>query len=315
MVESRWGASVNPGELFGLLPDMAVFARVVDAGSFSAAAHQLGSTPSTVSRQIKRLEEKLGVRLLERSTRRLRLTDSGAQVHRHCRDMLDAASAAADAAGESAGRARGRVSLSAPTAFAKTVLHPLVSGFLDANPDVDLQLVFTDRDVDPVADDVDLVIRLTDDPPPGLAGRPLGVVRWVLCASPGYLVARGMPETPRELAQHDCLRLGESPDDANWRFLRSHESVTVGVRGRYVANHAGARLEAAVAGLGIANLPDFVASAALRHGDVVHVLPGWTLDSRAYIGTIWLLYPPNRFLPPKVRVLIDHLVAQLAPAA
>lgn len=306
---------MNPAELLGLLPDLAVFARVVDAGSFSAAAQQLGSTPSTVSRQIKRLEERLGVRLLERSTRRLRVTDSGAQVHRHCRDMMDAASGAADAAGESASRARGRVSLSAPTAFAKAVLHPLVHGFLDMHPDVDLQLVFTDRDVDPVADDVDLVIRLTDDPPAGLAGRPLGVVRWVLCASPGYLAARGMPDTPRDLAEHDCLYLGENPDDSRWRFRRGAESVSVGVHGRYVVNHAGARLEAAVAGLGIANLPEFAALAALQRGDVVRVLPEWTLDARAYIGTIWLLYPPNRFLPPKVRVLIDHLVAQLAPAA
>lgn len=304
---------MNPAELLELLPDMAVFARVVEAGSFSAAAHQLGSTPSTVSRQIKRLEEKLGVRLLERSTRRLRLTDSGTQVHRHCRDMLDAASGAADAAGESAGQARGRVSLSAPTAFAKAVLHPLMPGFLDAYPDVDLQLVFTDRDVDPLADDVDLVVRLTDHPPPGLAGRPLGVVRWVLCAAPAYLAARGMPDTPRELARHDCLHLGESPDDGRWRLRRGAESATVAVRGRYIANHAGARLEAAMAGLGIANLPDFVAADALRRGDVVRVLADWTLDARAYMGTVWLLYPPNRFLPPKVRVLIDHLVARLVP--
>lgn len=306
---------MNPADLLDLLPDLAVFARVVDAGSFSAAAHQLGSTPSTVSRQIKRLEERLGARLLERSTRRLRMTESGTQVHRHCRDMMDAASGAADAAGESAGRARGRVSLSAPTAFAKSVLHPLVPGFLDAHPEVDLQLVFTDRDVDPLADDVDLVVRLTDHPPPGLAGRPLGVVRWVLCAAPAYLAARGMPDAPKELAQHDCLHLGESPDDGRWRFRRGAESLSVTVHGRYIANHAGARLEAAMAGLGIANLPDFVAADALRRGEVVCVLADWTLDARAYIGTVWLLYPSNRFLPPKVRVLIDHLAAHLAPTA
>ncbi|MES2529781.1 MAG: LysR family transcriptional regulator [Pseudomonadota bacterium] len=305
---------MNPAELLDLMPDLAVFARVVEAGSFSAAAHQLGSTPSTVSRQIKRLEERLGVRLLERSTRRLRVTDSGAQVYRHCRDMLDAASSAADAAGESTGRARGRVSLSAPTAFAKTVLHPLVPGFLGTHPDVDLRLVFSDRDVDPLTDDVDLVIRLTDQPPPGLAGRPLGVVRWVLCAAPEYLAARGMPNAPQELVQHDCLHLGESPDDSRWRFRRGVESATVTVHSRYVANHAGARLDAAIAGLGIANLPDFVARDALTRGAVERVLTDWTLDARAYIGTVWLLYPPNRFLPPKVRVLIDHLVARLAPS-
>src|ERR1700729_3940122 len=123
---------MNPNELFALLPDMAVFARVVEAGNFSLAARQLGSTPSTVSRQIKRLEEALATRLLERSTRKVRVTESGAQGVRYCRDMVSAASAAVDAAGQLGGRAQGKVSVSAPTAFAKTVIHPLVPGFLRA---------------------------------------------------------------------------------------------------------------------------------------------------------------------------------------
>lgn len=304
---------MNPSQLLALMPDLAVFARVVDAGSFSLAARQLGSTPSTVSRQVQRLEQKLGVRLLERSTRRLRITASGTQVHRHCRDMVEAAASAADAASESAGRACGKVSLSAPTAFAKTVLHPLVPAFLAAYPEVDLRLVFTDQAVDPLVDDLDLVIRLTDEPPQGLAGRPLGTVQWLLGASPDYLRTRGTPSAPQELAQHDCLHLGETADDNRWHFRRSDASETVTVKGRYIANHAGARLEAAILGLGIANLPDFVATQALRRGALVQVLPDWTLDARAYVGTVWVLYPPNRFLPPRVRVLIDHLVAHLQP--
>ncbi|GAB7541811.1 LysR family transcriptional regulator [Cupriavidus sp. 8B] len=306
---------MNPTELFDLLPDMAVFARVVDAGNFSVAARQLGSTPSTVSRQIKRLEQALATRLLERSTRKVRVTESGAQVYRYCRDMVSAASGAIDAAGHLAGRPQGRVSVSAPTAFAKTVIHPLVPGFLRAYPEVDLQLLFTDHEVDPLDDDLDLVIRLTGHPPPGLAGRRLGAVRWLLCASPAYLRARGTPGHPRDLAQHDCLYLGETTDDNRWRFQRDAQTQTVEVRGRYIANHAGARREAAQQDFGIANLPEFTAADALHSGELVQVLADWELQVRAYVGSVWLLYPPNRFLPPKVRALIDYLAQHIGDAA
>ncbi|MYZ41678.1 LysR family transcriptional regulator [Schauerella aestuarii] len=299
---------MNPTDLFTSLPDMAVFARVVDAGNFSLAARQLGSTPSTVSRQIKRLEQVLGARLLERSTRHIRLTEAGAQVYRHCHDMLNAANGAVDAAGNVTARPRGRVRLSAPTAFAKTVLHPLVPDFLQRYPEVDVQLVFTDREADPLVDDLDLVIRLTERPPPGLAGRALGHVKWLLCASQAYLDRSGVPLRPADLVAHDCLYLGETTDDHRWRLRRGQAVETIAVTGRYIANHAGARLEAAQMGLGIANLPDFSANDALGEGSVVRVLPEWELDAGAYMGAIWVLYPPKRALPPKVRVLIDYLV-------
>ncbi|WP_158902548.1 LysR family transcriptional regulator [Burkholderia sp. L27(2015)] len=305
---------MNSTELFALLPDMAVFARVVDAGNFSVAARQLGSTPSTVSRQIKRLEEALATRLLERSTRKVRVTESGAQVYRYCRDMVGAASGAVDAAGQLVGRPQGKVSVSAPTAYAKTVIHPLIPGFLRAYPEVDLQLLFADHEVDPLVDDLDVVIRLTEHPAPGLAGRQLGSVRWVLCASRAYLQTRGTPEHPRDLAQHDCVYLGETADDNRWRLRRGTEAHTVEVRGRYIANHAGARLEAAQQDLGIANLPEFAAADALQRGDLLQVLADWDLEARAYVGSVWLLYPPNRFLPPKVRVLIDYLAEHIHDA-
>ncbi|WP_083654669.1 LysR family transcriptional regulator [Burkholderia sp. SRS-W-2-2016] len=305
---------MTPTELFALLPDMAVFARVVEAGNFSLAARQLGSTPSTVSRQIKRLEDALATRLLERSTRTVRVTESGAQVALLCRDMVSAASAAVDAAGQLAGKPQGKVSVSAPTQFARTVLHPLMPGFLRAYDAVDLQILFTDHDVDPLAADVDLVIRLTEHPPPGLAGRRLGAVRWLLAASPGYLLTHAMPAEPRDLRGHACIYLGESADDNRWRFRRGGETQSVEVHGRYVANHAGARLEAAQQHFGIACVPEFAAAAALASGELVEVLPDWQLDMRAYVGSVWLLYPPNRFLPPKVRVLIDYLAQHVGAA-
>jgi len=241
----------------------------------------------------------------------VKVTESGEQVVRFCREIVSAASGAVDAAGSLVGRPQGKVSLSAPTAFAKTVIHPLVPGFLRMYEEVDLQLLYADHEVDPLENDLDLVIRLTDHPPPGLAGRRLGSVRWVLCASPEYLRARGTPKHPRDLTQHDCLYLGETADDNRWRFRRGTEMHTVEVTGRYIANHAGARLEAAQQDFGIANLPEFTASRALESGELVQVLADWDLEARAYVGSVWLLYPPNRFLPPKVRALIDYLVEHI----
>ena len=309
--------------LYALLPEMAVFARVVETGNFSVAARQLGSTPSTISRQIKKLEDTLSIRLFERTTRELRVTESGEQIYRYSRDMVSAAMNAVDAAGNLAGTPRGRVNISAPTAFARTVIHPLIAHFLRTYPDVDVRLFFTDDNVEPVAGDLDLVIRLTNSPPTGLAGRPLRTVRWMLCASRDYLDTFGTPHHPSELSAHECICLGEKPDDNRWRFRRraSHvksvdepELHLVEVRGRYTANHAGARIDAALEGFGIASLPAFAAEAMVAKGALVEVLSDWEFDVNAYVGSVWLLYPPNRFLPPKVRVLIDYLVACLGDA-
>jgi DNA-binding transcriptional LysR family regulator len=228
--------------------------------------------------------------------------------------MVSAASAAVDAAGQLAARPQGKVSVSAPTQFARAVIHPLVAGFLRAYDEVDLQLLFTDHDVDPLVDDVDLVIRLTEHPPQGLAGRRLGAVRWLLVASPAYLREHGTPAQPRDLLRHACIYLGETADDNRWRFRRGAESQSVDVKGRYIANHALARLEAAQQDFGIASVPEFAATGALQSGALVQVLPDWQLVARAYVGSVWLLYPPNRFLPPKVRALIDYLVEHLHDA-
>ncbi len=202
---------MNPADLFALLPDMAVFARVVDAGNFSVAARQLGTTPSTVSRQIKRLEEALATRLLERSTRKVRVTESGAQVVRYCRDMVSAASGAVDAAGQLVGRPQGKVSVSAPMAFAKTVIHPLVPGFLRAYGEVDLQLLFSDHEVDPLDTDLDLVIRLTERPPPGLAGRPARRGALGCCAHRRLICTRGAHPGIRASSPTTTACISEKP--------------------------------------------------------------------------------------------------------
>jgi DNA-binding transcriptional LysR family regulator len=292
------------------LPDMAVFARVVEAGSFSAAARQLGLTPSAVSRQVARLEAVLRVRLLERTTRKLRLTEAGTSALVRCQALVSAARDVLALRDAHTTAARGLLRVSVAKAVGRQLIHPLIPGFLEQYPEVDVQLVVTDRTVDLFEEHIDLAIRATDEPPPGLAGRPLLRIGHMVCASPQYLARAGTPAHPRDLAQHSCLYLGEDERDRHWHFARGHEQCTVAVKGRYAANHSEMRLGGALAHLGIASLPDFTAREALQQGTLVQVLPQWSHLTH-YSGMAWVLYPPNRYLPAKARVWIDYVVAQL----
>lgn len=295
-----------------LLPYMAVFVRVVEAGSFSGAARLLGSTPSAVSRQMARLEQALALRLLERTTRQLRLNEAGAEFYQHCRSMLDAADAAV-AIGERLMRSpRGLVRLSVPKAYGKFVVGPLMPAFLQRYPEVDVQLRISDLSPDLIEDGFDLLVQVTDNPPEGLAGKPLGPVRQLLCASPEYLQRHGEPQHPQDLLRHSCLYLGETAGDNRWHLRRGELQETVTVRGRYISNHSEARLLVALEHLGITCLPHFTAAQALAEGRLREVLPQWRYTG-SYQGAAWLLWRQNHHLPPKTRALIDFLSEALIP--
>lgn len=298
---------------------MVTFLRVAELGSFSAAAAQLGVTTSAASRQVTRLEHELGVQLMQRTTRHLRLTAAGVEALARCGELVTAAQGTMQIAQRYTGEPRGQVSISAPKAFAKRVLHPLLLTFLQRYPEVDVQLIVADRDIDPIREEVDLVVRLTQHPPEGLAARPLVRVQQVLCATPRYLAQHGAITHPQDLMAHSCLSLGEQPNDHHWRFRKTgttghdgkdHEVAQVVVRGRYVANHSEVRLDGVLAHLGVGCLPNFIAQEALQRGEVVPVLPDWEFQAN-YHGMAYVLYPPSRFLPPKCRVLIDHLADAL----
>jgi DNA-binding transcriptional LysR family regulator len=306
--------AVGTNEFLKILPEMVTFLRVAELGSFSAAAMELGMTPSAASRQVARLEKALGVKLLQRTTRQLRLTEPGVEAFAHCRDLVAAAQATMQVAQQFVSEPRGRVRVSAPKAFARHVLHPLLMGFLERYPNVDVQLIVEDRDIDPIREGVDLVVRLTQDPPQGLVARPLVAVRQLLCASPRYLEQRGAIAHPRDLLAHSCLYLGEQERDNRWRLCQGDEVVDVMVQGRYVANHSELRLDAVHRGLGVGCLPDFVARDALERGAIVHVLPGWELHAK-YHGQTYLLFPPNTLMLSKCRALIDYLTSALADQA
>lgn len=294
-----------------LLAEMAIFVRVVETGSFSEAARQLGSSPSAVSRSISRLEKALATRLLQRTTRKLRLSDGGEEVFKRCSEMVSAARSVMEVSGQFTHEAQGLVRVSVPKAVGRFVVHPHMAEFLRRYPKVDVELLHEDRDVDLIDDHVDLAIRITDRPPPGLIGRQLLRIDHLLCATPQYLAEHGTPVHPQDLRLHSCIYLGETPGDARWKFTQGSKAVTVGVRGRYAANHTGVRLDAVQQHLGIGSLPYFTARHALEQGLIVQVLPDWTFLA-SYHGGAWLLHSPTRYLPPKLRVFIDYLVECLA---
>jgi DNA-binding transcriptional LysR family regulator len=297
-----------------LMPDMAVFVRVVETGSFSAAALEFGMTPSAVSRQVSRLEQALSVRLLERTTRKLRLSEAGAEAYQDCLKMVAAARAALDVANKFVALPQGLLRVSMPKAFGKTVVSPLMPAFLRQYPEVDVQLILNDRRLDLINDDVDLAIYITDRPPDGVVARALMQIDQVLCATPEYLAEHGTPVHPQELSRHNCVYLGETADDAEWRFRRGAETSTIKVHGRYIANHSEVRLEGVLQHLGIGCLPYFTARSALAEALVVPVLADWEFLA-AYQGTAFIQYLPNRYLARKMRVFIDYLVQHLAGSA
>ena len=289
-----------------LLPDLATFVLIVDQGSFSAAARVSGATPSAMSRCVSRLEQALGNKLLHRTTRKLRLSESGRSVYEHAQMMLDAARQAMNAGSSVQDIAQGTLTISVPKAVGRFVIHPLMREFLARYPQVDVRLRLEDRYMDLIDDGVDLALRITDSPSPGLHGKPLIPIKHLICATPEYLRQHGTPEQPEDLRQHSCIRLGETPADSRWKFRKRGKSETIQTHGRYAANHTGVRLDAVLNHLGIGSLPLFTASAALARGEIVQVLPDWEFISD-YSGQLWLLWSSGKHMPARMRAMIDYL--------
>ena len=296
-----------------MLKEMAVFAQVVDSGGFSAAARMLGLTTSAVSRHVSRLETHIGGRLLHRTTRSLSLTELGQQVHAGCLRMLSTAREIHALAGSYRARPNGVLAVTAPVALGQIWLVPRLPVFLERYPEVQVRLILVDRNVDLVEEGVDLAIRIATEPAPGLAARPLGKVRYVLVASPQYLVAHGGPATPHDLPRYACSYLGYARFGEEWTFRRDGAASSLRVPSRLTINNSVALLAAVEAGSGIGLLPNFTARAALEQGRVRQVLAEWQLDE-PYAGNVYAVYPPGPHLPLKVRAFIDYLVAEAAPA-
>ncbi|WP_312269499.1 LysR substrate-binding domain-containing protein [Pseudescherichia sp.] len=293
-----------------LLPDLATFVTIIEQGSFSAAARVSGATPSAISRCVSRLEQEMGCKLLHRTTRKLALTETGRTVYEHAQEMLEAARQALDSGGSLQTVAQGKLTVSVPKAVGRFVIHPLMPEFLARYPQIDVILRLEDRYVDLINDGVDLVLRITDSPSPGLYGKALMPITHVICATPEYLRRQGTPAHPQDLRHHSCISLGETPADARWKFRLRDKMETVQTRGRYAANHTGVRLDAVKHHIGIGSLPLFTAREALERGEIIQVLPEWEFIS-TYSGELWLLWTRNKHMPAKMRAMINYLTEKM----
>ncbi len=294
------------------LKEMAIFAQVVEHGSFSAAARQLGIATSAVSRHVTRLEAHMGGRLLQRTTRSLALTELGTEVHAGCVRMLATAREVSALAGRYSAQPTGVIAVTAPIVFGQMWLAPRLPGFLRRYPEVDVRLTLVDRTVDLIDDGADLAIRIARELAPGLAARPLCAMTYVLIASDRYLEVHGEPAVPAELAEHSCICLRHSELDHLWRLQRGTEMVGVAVQTRVSINNSAAIMAAVEADGGIGMVSDFAAQAALDRGTVRRVLPDWQVAD-VHQRMVHAVYVPGRHIALKIRAFIDYLAA--APGA
>jgi len=295
------------------LSEMAIFAKVVEAKSFSAAARQLNLTKSAVSKQVSRLEQALGVRLLNRTTRTLSLTGEGNAVYEHCARLVAAAEAAELAASQLVAAPRGTIRLSAPVSFGTQHIAPALSGFLARYPETRIELVLLDRFVDLADEGFDLVIRLSGRLPEGHVARHLLDIDFIVCAAPAYLERHGTPQTPADLATHNCLLYGHEGFGSSWTFRQKQgkqDEQRVRVAGNYQVNSSEAVRNALCDGLGLALAPCLTVHDDLANGVLHALLPDW--QAIAPFNSAQAVYLPNRQLSPKVRALIDHLVEHFA---
>ncbi len=298
-------------KLIALLPDLAAFILVVNEGSFTAAAKKLNVTPSALSKTISRLEAALSVKLFERTTRSLVITQAGQRVYDQSLVMVNAAQQAVDLSTADHTEPSGAITVAAPEAFLNSVLQPLVIPFLERYPQIQLKLRVADGDIDLLRDNIDIAFRLTDKPHENQVLKEISKTYLVLCASPSYIQQQGMPQHPSELEQHDCLYLAETNTDHLWTFLKEDEFLTVPVSGRYAVNHSQMRLSGVKSGLGVGIFHDFVIQDALKEGSVVKVLPDWTIKSN-YHGAIAMQYAQTKYMPARLRAFIDFAQEKLA---
>lgn len=292
------------------LARMSVFASVVDCGGFSAAAAKLGVSKSLASQYVTELEKALGVKLLNRTTRRVHTTESGEVFYRHCREMLRAAEQAESSVARMQSEPEGRLRLTAEVGFATRHLLPAANEFQARYPRVTIEMMVTSRVVDLVQEGVDLAVRITERPAENVVARKLADNRLVLCASPAYLARHGTPRTLEDLGQHSCLLFPVHSHGGKWKFIRGGHAQAVPVPARLVIDDIEGIRYAVLSGLGLGILPTFMAGADIRAGELKPVLQQYRVVGDLGIYLVWL---PSRFVSRKVRAFVDFLVARFGP--
>ena len=280
--------------------EAAVFVKVVQLGSFSAAARQLGIPTSTVSTRVARLEKRLGVTLLQRTTRRLHLTEAGTAYYHHASMGLGYMLEAEAAVDEARQQPQGKLKVTAPADLGDTLLAALIERTHASLPAVELELVLTDRYMDLVAEGVDVAIRTGELRDSSLVAKSVGTIQWALFASSDYLKQAAPLDEPQQLHGHDCLQFTPMGRQA-WDLQNPQHSRTIPMPGRTMVNSIGVVKTMVECGQGVALLPTYICRTGLANGNLVRVLQGW--QGRA--DPVHLVYPQQRFMPPKLRAFLD----------
>lgn len=280
------------------------FVAVAETSSFTGAANKLNTSVAQVSRRVSALEQRLAVKLLHRTTRKVSLSEAGQVYYQQCRHLLTGLELAELAVTQLQAEPTGLLRVTAPVTYGEMNLAPLLNQFLDKYPQVDLDLILTNQRLDLIEQGVDVAIRLGRLQDSSMAARRLSSRQMHVCASPHYLARFGEPHTLSELGRHQCL-VG-SVD--YWHFKEQKREKSMRVSGRIKCNSGFALVDAAKRGLGLVQLPDYYVQEALDSGELVEVL----CDYRGGREGIWALYPPSHNLSPKVRLLIDFLAQELA---
>lgn len=290
---------------------MALFAHVVRLRSFTHAAEHVGIARSAVSKRITLLEDRLGVKLLRRTTRRLSLTDEGMRFYEHCARIVTAAADATESIADLDDGARGSLRIGAPVTLSQMYLAAMVAEFLVEQPQIDVELIAEDKLIDLFEGGYDAVVRVSRLTDSSLVARKIATDRLVICASPAYLEANGTPEVPTDLVHHGCMHYAQVPMSHEWRFRKGKDRYAVPVRPRFTANDGTVLREAAIAGLGLAVLPWFMVAPDVSTGRLRLVLEGMR---RAEIG-IHIVYAHRQHVPKRLRLFVDFVSRKFAREA
>jgi DNA-binding transcriptional LysR family regulator len=288
--------------------DMFIFAKVVELKGFSNAAEDLGLSRSAISKHVSKLEHRLGARLLNRSTRKLSLTEAGNSAYEHCARIVAEVAASELAVQRFVRGVRGTLRVSVPSAFGRMFFVPLLPEYLRLHPDVSIELTLSDQLVNLVESRFDIAISSSPLIHTNLIRRQLTPLRYLVCASGAYLSAAGTPQHPQDLKQHNCIFYSSSAVRGNlWTLKRARETQTIEVRGSLRVNNSESVRDAALGGLGIALLPSFVSSNEVRQGALIPILSDW-IPEGTLGSSITAHFISDRQLTPKIRTLIDYLV-------
>ncbi len=293
------------------MTSLVVFAQVVESASFSAAARRLGLGTPAVSKHVAQLEARLGAQLLHRTTRRLSLTEAGRAFYEHSVRIVRELEAAELAVSRVHREPQGTLRVNAPMSFGRLCLAPAIARFLDRHPKLRIELVLDDRRLNAVEGGFDVTIRIAALADSSLVARRLAPNRVVVCGSEGYFARCGIPRTPGELARHNCLHYTYLSSHGAWHFVGPEGEEAVAVTGTLRANNGDVLREAALAGIGLVQMPSFIVGPDLARGALRAVLEPY--EDRTL--SVWALYPPTRHLAFKVRAFIDFLARAFAHPA